>query len=316
MWDAAEPGILEIFTHKEVIARFRHVTYGMEGAGLPAKKKFITAWMADINKATCQRMGVYMTLPFGPVMDTESGFMNFNVFPGFRAASLAGVNDGDVEALVEPIVRHVHVWIAGRHAGRTKWFIDWLANILQHPHNKHKTGLVVNGEMQYAKGILPGFFRECVLGTDCSFQTSSVRDSVFARFASGVKSVVFLQLDEELHGMDEPIPRRCSTDRGQLNGLITEDYITHEERYKNRVTIKNLVNLYMTTDHTTEADISWKYALFEAGRMEEDGDVAYLDGLRAHLARPEVARAFYQFLMARDLSEFTTFSLPPPLDAA
>jgi len=66
----------------------------------------------------------------------------------------------------------------------------------------------------------------------------------------------------------------------------------------------------MTTDNTTSEDISWKYALFEAGRLEEDTE--HLSALCVHLARPEVARAFYQFLMARDLSEFHTCSLPPP----
>jgi hypothetical protein len=101
-------------------------------------------------------------------------------------------------------------------------------------------------------------------------------------------------------------------DRGQLNDLITGDNIGYEERHKDPTTIRNLVNVYMTTDNTTSEDISWKYALFEAGRLEEEGDAEYLCGLRVHLARPEVARAFYQFLMARDLSEFHTCSLPPP----
>jgi hypothetical protein len=302
VWDHHHNGSLVVMlTHKQVIARFKHVMYQVKPGD--TEKRFITAWLADSKKATCQQMVVDPTLPFG--LNTMGRV--FNTFPGFRAANLAPVEDRDLEQrLVEPIVRHINTWIAGKHAGRTKWVLDWLANILQRPLEKHKTGMVVNSEPCYAKGILPIFLRECVVGAENSFRTSTIRKHVFSRFAVGVKSVVFLQLDdEELHEMD-------AQDRGQLNDLITGDNIGYEERHKDPTTIRNLVNVYMTTDNTTSEDISWKYALFEAGRLEEEGDAEYLCGLRVHLARPEVARAFYQFLMARDLSEFHTCSLPPP----
>lgn len=295
-----------MLSRKETITRFRGVRY-LEPATMnkPASiKQFIMRWITDDQQKKFHEMVQDLTLPFGPNTIQEERV--FNMFPGFRAANLTPVEDRDLEQqLVEPIVRHINTWITGKHAGRTKWVLDWLANILQRPLEKHKTGVVVNGESCYAKGILPIFFRECVVGAETSFRTSTLRKHVFARFAVGVKMVVFLQLDdEELHGMDD-------MDRSQLNGLITEDDIWYEERRKNPTRISNLVNVYMTTDNTTSEDISWKYALFEASRLVEDGDTEYLSALREHLARPEVARAFYQSLMARDLSEFHTFSLPP-----
>jgi hypothetical protein len=299
VWDQSS---VEMLTHKQVITRFKHVKYAVGDSS--TEKRFITAWLADSNKVTCQQMVVDPSHPFGP--NTTLGERVFNVFPGFRAAHLVPVEDKELEQrLVEPIVRHIDTWIAGKHAGRTKWLLDWLANILQRPLEKHKTGIVVNGEPCYAKGILPGFFRECVVGAENSFRTSTPRKDVFARFAVGVKMVVFLQLDDvELHGMGD-------RDRAQLNGLITGNNLQYEERRKDPTTIRNLVNVYMTTDNTTSGDVSWKYALFEAGRPEEDRDAEYLSALCEHLARPEVARAFYQYLMARDLSEFHTCSLPP-----
>jgi hypothetical protein len=102
-------------------------------------------------------------------------------------------------------------------------------------------------------------------------------------------------------------------ERAQLNGLITGNNLQYEERRKDPTTIRNLVNVYMTTDNTTSGDVSWKYALFEAGGRP---DVEYLSALCEHLARPEVARAFYQYLMARDLSEFHTCSLPPSAEVS
>jgi hypothetical protein len=308
VWDS-DAKTMEILSRKMVLARFNDMRYTVPANGdRPARvEKFITRWLGnmDFESLTCSDIVAYPSHPMGPIMTAPDKTV-FNVFPGFRASNEPPFEDmEEVERLVEPIIMYIRAVICGNHEGRTKWFLEWLANILQRPLEKHKTGVVVNGEDRIGKGLLPDFFRECVLGPECSFKTSDVKNTVFARFAVGVKGKVFLQLDAELHGMDA---------RGQLNGLIMNDSVNFEERYKDRRLIKNLVNVYMTTNSTTEEDISWKYALFEAGApppTEHGDDALYYEGLRAHLARPEVARAFYQFLMARDLSQFHTCSLPP-----
>lgn len=318
VWDS-DTKTMEILSRKLALVRFKDVRYLVPAtSSKPGRvEKFITRWLSnhDFESLTCSDFVAYPSHPMGPIM-TASDKTVFNVFPGFKAANELPLEDLDeVNRLVEPIITYIRVVICGNHEERTKWLLDWHANILQRPLEKHKTAVVVNGEDRIGKGVLPDFFRECVLGPDCSFKTTDVRNTVFGRFAKGVKGNVFLQLDEELRGMDA---------RGQLNGLIVNDSLNFEERYKNRRQIKNLVNVYMTTEHTTNEDISWKYALFEAEAPpiehndalgDEELEGVYYEGLRAHLARPEVARAFYQFLMARDLSQFGAFSLPPSVEA-
>jgi len=310
VWDS-EAKTMEILSRKLALVRFNDMRYTVPAKGdKPARvEKFITRWLSnrDFESLTYNDFVAYPSHPMGPIVTAPDRTV-FNVFPGFKASNEPPLEDmEEVKRLVEPLLKYIRAVICGNHEWRTKWFLEWLANILQRPLEKHKTGVVVNGEDRIGKGILPDFFRECVVGPECSFKTSDVRNTVFGRFAVGVKGNVFLQVNEELHGMDT---------RGQLNGLIMNDSLNFEERYKDRRPIKNLVNVYMTTEHTTEEDMSWKYALFEAGAPppmdHDDGDDAvYYEGLRAHLARPEVARAFYQYLMGLDLSQFSTCSLPP-----
>ena len=308
VWDR-DAKTMEILSRKLALVRFKDVRYFVPAKGdKPARvEKFITRWLSncDFESLICSDIVAYPSHPMGPIMTAPDKTV-FNVFPGFKASNEPPLEDmEEVERLVEPLLKYIRAVIGGNHEGRTKWILEWLANILQRPLEKHKTGVVVNGEDRIGKGILPDFFRECVLGQECSFKTSDARHTVFGRFAVGVKGKVFLQLDEELHGMDT---------RGQLNGLIMNDSLNFEERYKDPRQIKNLVNVYMTTERTTEEDMSWKYALFEAGAppaVDHDDDAIYYEGLRAHLARPEVARAFYQYLMGLDLSQFSTCSLPP-----
>jgi hypothetical protein len=308
VWDS-NTKTMEILSRKLALVRFNDMRYAVPAmGGKPARvEKFITRWLSnrDFESLTYNDFVAYPSHPMGPIV-TALDRTVFNVFPGFKASNEPPLEDmEEVERLVEPLLKYIHAVICGNHEWRTKWFLEWLGNILQRPLEKHKTGVVVNGEDRIGKGILPDFFRECVVGPECSFKTKDIRNTVFGRFAVGVKGNVFLQVNEELHGMDT---------RGQLNGLIMNDSLNFEERYKDRRPIKNLVNVYMTTEHTTEEDMSWKYALFEAGAppMDHDGDDAvYYEGLRVHLARPEVARAFYQYLMGLDLSQFRTCSLPP-----
>ncbi len=55
-----------------------------------------------------------------------------------------------------------------------------------------------------------------------------------------------------------------------------------------------------------------RIALFVCSELRV-GDKAYFyDLLDNHLNKPEVARAFYEFLIGRDLSSFN--SQPPPMD--
>jgi hypothetical protein len=193
VWDS-DAKTMEILSRKLVLVCFNDMRYAVPAKGdKPARvEKFITRWLGnfDFESLTCSDFVAYPSHPMGPIMTAPDKTV-FNVFPGFKAANEPPLEDmKEVERLVEPLLKYIRGVIGGNHDGRTKWFLEWLANILQRPLEKHQTGVVVNGEDRNGKGILPDFFRECVLGPNCSpaFKTTDVRYTVFGRFAVGVKA--------------------------------------------------------------------------------------------------------------------------------
>jgi hypothetical protein len=110
--------------------------------------------------------------------------------------------------------------------------------------------------------------------------------------------VVLVQLDQEL----EPLG---SSGRKRLAVAVMRDTFKHhfKGKFEKVVQLKDVMNLYMTTEGTTAADMAQFGTcgvLFQAGGSRV-GDHAYFARLAEHMSRPEVARAFYQFLMARPM---------------
>jgi hypothetical protein len=289
---------MELLSHAQFKTHFKYLTfYRPASDDRPAHMAscFVQTWLLDYHKQTCDKIVIDPTQPPGPLATV------FNQFPGFKAAQLPPVPDADVEGLVQPIMRHVLDVIVAGYARKAAWFMDWLAVQVQHAQHK-QIGVVVNGERGCGKSILADFFGEKVLGPRCSFHTTDAKRNVVAKFAHGVVCTVFLHVKQEVVSLGDNWDR--------LRHLVSDDTIFYEERHKRGGQIKNLMHVYMTTENTTENMLCWRFALFQASNVHV-GDTSYFTGLRTHLARPEVARAFYQFLMARDLSQFRAFVHPP-----
>ena len=282
---------VEILSRASLSARFKALTYVEPAVGNePFKRKcFITRWIHDLEKKQCHTVDSY-----GTVHDF------FNIFTGFKAAKLTAVSDVDVASLVQPIIGYIYNVVARENKGRAEWFENWLASIVQRPQNRHLVAVVVNGE-GHGKGVLADFFRCEVLGMNCSLQSNNIQQDLFSRFAKGAIGTIFLQTDQEMQELEDV----C----GQFRGLITVPTITYERQYMDPCQMENMVNVFMSTENTTGETLNWRFALFQARRVN---DMAYIGELQQHLTRPDVARAFFQYLMGRDLSQFGCHTHPPP----
>ena len=221
----------------------------------------------------------------------------YNLWRGFAAASLPPVDDSLVHALVQPIINHIHRVVTNDNDAHTDWNLDWMANLVQRPQQKTGVGILLYGKEGCGKGIIPVFLRKAVLGAQCSFQTSKPEHDLFGQFAKGPLSSVFVQIDEASSAYEQ---------REKMKDLITNDKFNYEKKGRDTITVKNLVNLLLTTNNENALTVSptdRRFALFRCSSVYK-GDKPYFDALGAHLDRPDVARAFYQFLMARDLSRY------------
>jgi len=230
---------------------------------------------------------------------TYSQLGTYNIWRPFKASLLTPVEDAQVEALVKPIYNHIQQVVTNNVDEFTDWVFDWMANMIQHPESKSQVAVLLYGEEGCGKGVIFQFLRRQVLGDFCSFQTSDPAQHLFGTFANGAIHRVCVQIDEvkSLHDFHD-----------KLKDLITNDTLNYEQKGKDSIVLDNLVNLILTTNNENALTVTpgdRRFSLFRCN-SKFVRDTAYFDDLRAHLNRPDVARAFYQFLMQRDISKYSS----------
>jgi Family of unknown function (DUF5906) len=252
------------------------------------KKLFIDAWIADEDRRQVTEIVV------DPMCTRKDVY---NMWKPFAVTFIPPVCDNEVEDLVQPILKHISDVIAVGNDHHLNWIIDYLANMVQRPDRKSQVAVLLYGVEGCGKGIIFEFFRRCILGEFCSFQTSDPENDLFGRFANGAFHRVLIQVDEvkTLHD------HSC-----RLKDFITNNTINYERKGKDKITVQNISNLILTSNNENALAVSpedRRFSLFRCSSIHKM-DKSYFIRLAEHLAKPKVARAFYQYLMSRDLAQY------------
>lgn len=257
------------------------------------KKLFITRWLKEENMRQCEEV----------VCDPSSlpGLgENFNVWQEFTAKTLpqnAALSSEEILELIKPPIRHIHEVVANDRQEDTDFNLDWLARILQQPQTPTRVAISLYGRQGVGKGIIFEWFRRHVLGLQCSYQTSKPERDLIGTFANGIVGKVLVQVDEvkSLHDYSD-----------RLKDLITNQTVNYEKKGKDSIVLPNMANFIFTSNNANALTVSpddRRFVLFSCSDRYK-GNRQYFEDLGAHLMRPEVIRAFYDFLMARDLSKY------------
>jgi hypothetical protein len=239
------------------------------------KTSFETLRYADEDGLCCPFIPAWFADPDMRVVDRvavspcvgEGEEEVFNLWRPLRASQLPEVED--VADLTQPIEDYLQHQVG---IGKTEWILNYLAWIVQRPSMRTEMALVFHGEGD--NGLLFEFFCDKVVGGHGALQTSHQPVSD----ADAVHRVcVFL---DEIGRLERK----------------TGDLIVRKTLWFSRtVEVDNLVNLLITSKDPLPEE-SMHLAQFEVhGTTDPEG------ALRAHLERPEVARAFYQRLLCRPL---------------
>ena len=284
-----ETGVLSTYMHTPFRQYFTDWTFwGPDATGKLVKKPFIDEWLRDRNKRTVRKI----------VVDPTGGSDDvYNMWSGFAAARLSPVPEDHEDELIAPIIKHVDDVITGGNAAHTKWVLDYMANMIQRPERKSQVAISLYGAQGCGKGIIFEFLRQKVLGEECSFQTSKPEIDLIGRFANGALNRVCIQVDE-VKSLHEYADR--------LKDLITNQTINYEQKGRDTMVVSNLSNIILTSNNANALTVSAddrRYVLFHCSSVYK-GDPAYFNALGSHLDRPEVARAFYQHCLKRDLSPY------------
>jgi hypothetical protein len=222
----------------------------------------------------------------------------YNIWKGFEAEKLPSVPDDQIQALIEPIVRHIHEVIAVDNQEQTDFIIDYFANIVIRPTVKTHVALSLVGQEGCGKDILLDWIRLKILGKSITHQTDKLNNDLFDKFAECFINKVLIQADEVQNVYE-------FTDR--LKHFITGDtQYCEKKNIQEREITENLCNLVLTSNNKNTIKIppdDRRYCLFECSSKYK-GNTQYFRNLSACMANPSVQRAFFQFLMSRDVSKY------------
>jgi hypothetical protein len=285
-----EPDFLNHIQLHNYYANVQH--YEKDKSGAWRKKHFIERWVHDEHIKTVREIVVDPQLrPQG----TETGV--FNMWNGFAAAAFSPIHPQIIQELVQPIIRHLNEVITDGNEGHTNWLLDYMANIVQRPHQKTQVAISFCGKQGCGKGIIFDFFRTHVLGPACSFQTANSENDILRRFANGIVNKVFIQVDEV---------KSLRAFRDKFKNLITNDTLNYKKKGNDVIVVKNLTNLIFTSNNEKALRVHTDdrhFVLFRCNPLHV-GNTTYFQSLGRHLEQPDVAIGFYQFLMGRDLSMY------------
>jgi hypothetical protein len=254
---------------------------------------FVNAWCkdSDIRRYECVEMN-----PLGNKLG------EYNTWPGFLAEKIQPIADDKVMDLVAPIVQHIYEIFAMNNQEYTDWILDFFANIVKRPWQKTHVALCIVGLEGCGKTILLEWFRLKILGDTITHHTEHLTSNLSdmklpRRFSNSLVKKVLIVGDD--------INFICRHDEGAIKSLMSADY-TYRPYPEQRGYLKehNYCNLILTSNNkNTIPPDDCRFRLFECSNKYM-GNTSYFNNLAECLANPSVQRAFFQYLMARDLSAY------------
>jgi len=242
---------------------------------------FIKRWLADPSKKE------YLRVDFAPKINLPDNV--FNLFKGFANVPMEG---GDLSSFYEILN------IIGNHdAGVVEWLVKWFAHIVQKPSQKTNVCIVVQGKQGVGKDTFFDAVVGGVLGKSHYFSTTSPENNVFAKFNSAIENRIVVKFEEANFHTN-------NANKEKLKGLITGDDIPIEHKGMKTYTIKNVVNVVMTTNNQVPVvleDEERRMVLLKASE-ERRNDREYFGQLRQRMAQN--LSAFHHYLLNLDLTEF------------
>jgi hypothetical protein len=260
---------------------------------------FVEKWFRDVNTQSLN------SVVFDPTRTTPEVY---NIWQGFDAEKLQPIQDkSQIPVLLEPIFYHMREVITAGNETHAQWVFDWIANMVQRPWQKSEVAISLNGKggkCGLGKGILFEWLRDKIIGKSCTFQTSKPKRYITGTFKEGMINKVFVQIDEGKSGS-------VKEKEDIFKDVITNNIFEYKKKFKKPILVQNYCNFLFTSDNDDAINVpigDGCLVVFKVSSLHKD-DYAYFNQLVDHLAKPKVQRAFYEFLMGRDLSAYpTTFN--------
>ena len=261
---------------------------------------FLKTWYKDDTMRTYERVDCIPPSKTGCVVPPNV----YNTWPGFRAAKLPAVPDQQVHELILPILQHFRSVICANEV-EVQYFLAWFAQQVQDPATKTEVGIILTGPEGAGKDIILTWYTKYLLGVDVALQVSKA-SHILGEHATALQNKVLCVLDEaNFASLKDHV--------NLLKDLITGETLQVNPKGKELFVTQSIVNLVFTTNYDDPVPMApgdRRWVAFGCNDSKK-GDTAYFNLLGKSL-NDTTARAFYQFLLKFDLSDYGNFQAKRP----
>lgn len=214
-----------------------------------------------------------------------------NIFPGWAS-------DGSVEnqALIQPLLDHILSVIVGGDETVNKYFLDWLAHIIQRPEEKTRKCIILySKEQQVGKGLLINFLRTRVFGSRLLYQANG-QGSLAKQFNNLLDGKLLINVDEARED------QKANQDLyDKLKNMITESTQEIEKKNVDSEIRPSYLNFLVTTNNSRSVWVDHHDSrnVFIECSNHRRGDESYFKNLLKITEHPDAGSAFINFLLQR-----------------
>jgi phage/plasmid-associated DNA primase len=228
---------------------------------------------------------------WGSVIETK-----FSTCVPFKGKILPSI----VEDEIKPFLDFVREIIANNNAELYIWLIKWIAHIYKYPNSRTRCALIL---LSLEEGTGKGTF--------CDILTYIFGIHNIDQSGGSVKSLVS-ERSSHLVGKKFAMVQEMRENKGDYMGcmealktFITDDYIAVRPLYANKMTVRNLVELIMTTNNENILKTSVEGRRFTVAKVSASRkqDNAYFRGLKEHCQTQSFIDNFATYLMKVDVRE-------------
>ena len=264
-------------------------------------KPFLQTWFKDGRMRTYNKVDCIAPSKTG--RNVPPGV--FNSWPDFRAEKLPEIHDDQVAKLIKPVLEHFGIVVCANEE-EVQYLLAWLAQQVQDPANKSQVGIILLGDQGVGKDIIFTWYIKYLLGMDVGLQVGKV-SHIFGEHSTALQNKVLCVLDEA-------DPATLKPHMSNLKDKMTAETLSFNPKEKKEYTTENIFNILITTNDTKNPvplePTDRRFVAFACNDSKR-GDTAYFNQLGKHL-NDTTARAFYQFLLKFDLSEYGSFQAKRP----
>jgi hypothetical protein len=203
----------------------QYVMVDPKGGGTPKAKTYADYWLT--NPARREYLN-------GVVFDPSHVGTNkpdtLNLWQGFAVQPKRGS--------WEKLKRHIETIVCNRDQSHFDYLMGWMARLIQYPHKQGEVAVVLRGDLGTGKGTL-GHALLSLVGRH-GMHISSSRH-LTGNFNGHLRDCVYLFSDEAFYAGDKA---GIST----LKALITERWVTIEEKFMPAVQASNRLHIFMSSN--------------------------------------------------------------------